>query len=100
MTLFGKGVFASIIKLRCSRCGDHAEFVPDPKSNGRGPYKRKAGELGGTETNGRGLMKTEAETGVVLPQNKRHLRIIRSRKETYPDPSVGAWPCRYFDSDF
>ena len=50
MTLFGKGVFASNIKLRCSRCSDHAEFGPDPKSNGGGPYKRKAGELGGTET--------------------------------------------------
>lgn len=42
MTLLGKEDFASIIKQRCSRCGDHAEFGPDPKSNGGGSYKRKA----------------------------------------------------------
>ena len=38
-----KEFFASIIKQRCSRCGEHAEVGPDPKPNGGGPYKRKAG---------------------------------------------------------
>lgn len=82
-----KGSFASIIKLRCSRCGDHAEFGPDPKSNSRDPYKREKQEALGAQRQMGEALKTEAETGVVLPPNKRHLRIIKKPEETYPDPS-------------
>ena len=75
MTLFGKRVFASFIKLRFLRCGDHSEFGVDPKSNGRCPYKRKAeGDLRHRDK-GRVLMKTEAEIGVRLPQKKQHLEL-------------------------
>ena len=68
--------------------------MPDPKSNGRGPYKRKAGELGGTETNGRGLMKTEAETEMTCLRVKECPGWLGERTGTYSPcvPSKGTNP--------
>ena len=54
-----------------------------------------------TETQIRkGHVKTEAETGVMVPQTKKCQeppKLEETRKDSSLEPSEGAWPCQYID---